>query len=77
MAIRGGSAVSPYQYSVDAADKNAVLGKCETEDESRKPAEDIIIVTMSPYQDSVDAADKDAVLGERTAKMMSLDPEAY
>ena len=63
MVIRGGSAVSPYQYSVDAADKNAVLGKCEAEDdESRKPAEDIIIVTMSPYQDS---ADKDAVLGKR------------
>ena len=69
MAIRGGSAVSPYQYSVDAADKNAVLGKCEAEDdETRKPAEDIIIVTMSPYQDSVDAADKDAVLGRRLAE---------
>ena len=70
----GGNAVSPYQDSVDAADKDAVLGKRHSEDEdteARKPAEDIDIVAIrgggnavSPYQDSVDAADKDAVLGK-------------
>ena len=56
MAIRGGSAVSPYQGLVDAADKDAILGKHEAEDdESGKPAVDIIIVAirggsaMSPY----------------------------
>lgn len=69
---------SPYQYSVDATDKDAVLGKRHREDdetESHKPAEDIVIVAIrgvgnavSPYQDSVDAADEHAVLGRRSAE---------
>lgn len=50
---------SLYQYSVDATDKDAVLGKRHREDdetESHKPAEDIVIVAIrgggnavSPY----------------------------